>query len=135
MKKQILALISLLFLFCVTGHARIYYSYTSGNWNNSGTWSTVSFVSAVNSGTFPSGNDTVYINNGVTVTVNTNSSARLTVIGQGLSGSLVYGTVANYTLTINLNLIVSAGANFGYNSNNKRTHNLNIYGNFINNGI
>lgn len=134
MKKQISILIALLFLLCSSSQARIYYSYVTGNWNNSGTWSTVSFASAVNSGTFPAGNDTVYINNGVTVTVNTNSSAGLVVIGQGISGSLIYGMSSNYTLTVNQNLTVALGANFGYNSNNKRTHNLNLYGNFTNNG-
>ncbi len=134
MKKQVSTLITLLIFICAGSQARIYYSYSTGNWNNSGTWSTVSFVSAVNSGTFPSSNDTVYINNGITVTVNTNSSAGLVVIGQGISGSLIFGSSANYTLTINQNVTVAVGANFGYNSNNKRTHNLNLHGNFTNNG-
>ena len=134
MKKQVSTLITLLIFICAGSQARIYYSYSTGNWNNSGTWSTVSFVSAVNSGTFPSSNDTVYINNGITVTVNTNSSAGLVVIGQGISGSLIFGSSANYTLTVNQNVTVAVGANFGYNSNNKRTHNLNLHGNFTNNG-
>ena len=51
-------------------NATIYYSRASANWTVNSTWSTVSYFSGTNTGTYPQAGDIVNIGNNRTVTVN-----------------------------------------------------------------
>jgi Secretion system C-terminal sorting domain len=115
----------------VTSNAATYFSRASAAWNVNTTWSTVSFVSAVNAGTFPVAGDIVNIGGGFSVTIsaanaacttlNINDGSTLTVggftltvsgvttVGQGASGSISINS-ATGTKTFTGNVIINAGA-------------------------
>jgi len=112
----------------------------TGNWGTAGTWTC---------GHVPTGSDIVIINNGHTVTLNTNGSAYQLIVGGGTSGTLTHGTdpqtltvgaggvsVSNgatfsapEVLTINGNLSINSGGIF-----NGGNATINIQGNLTNNG-
>lgn len=123
-------------MLCLLGiafasNATTYFSRASAAWNINTTWSTVSFVSAVNAGTFPVAGDIVNIGGGFSVTIsaanaacttlNINNGSTLTVggftltvsgvttVGQGTSGSIVINS-ATGTKTFTGNVIINAGA-------------------------
>jgi len=79
---------------------------TGGNWSSTGTWV---------GGVVPTATDNVTIADGATVTIdNTSAVCYNLTVGQGTSGILTWigGTTAA-TLTVNANLTVAAGGNFG----------------------
>lgn len=106
-----------------------YISVTSGMWGQANTWN----LNAV-----PGPNDNVIIANGHTVTININNTAchNLT-IGQGGTPSVLrMGNNNNARgMTIWGNITVATNGTFQVNSTSNATHNLDIYGNIINNGI
>ena len=113
---------------------RTYYSRQSGLWSVSGTWSTVGYGNATNTGTFPQRGDVVFIGDGHNVTMNVNSVTASITVGQGTSGSLIYSNYLTFLMVIAGDLTVNSGATFGYSSNSSRMHNCYVSGNLINNG-
>ncbi len=109
-----------------------YYSRASGNWNANGSWSTVTYGNATNTGTFPTSLDSVFVGDGHTITINVNSACLALSVGQGASGIVVYTSAAARTLTITGNLIVNPGGKFWYNGNSSRSHTLTLGGNLSN---
>jgi Secretion system C-terminal sorting domain len=96
-----------------------YYSFSTGNWNSNATWSTVSFISAVNTGTFPIAGDIVNIGNGTgptrTVTVNVSSACASitfeTDTDDNNTLTLNDGTATDITLTVSGAITIPRGAN------------------------
>lgn len=115
-------------------NAITYYSCTSGNWNASSTWSTVTYGSAINTGTYPVIGDMVFVGDGHLITIVSASQCSGLTIGQGTSGTVEYPNFGSLTLTISGSLTINNGAKLWYNFNNTRTHNLFISGNINNNG-
>ena len=114
-------------------HATTFYSRNSANWNVNSTWSTVGF-GGVAATSYPQVNDTAKIGNTYTVTVNTNVTCTMIEIGQGTSGILQFSGAGTYTLVVSGDVIVNSGGTLIYNSNNSRTHIMQIGGNLTNNG-
>lgn len=114
--------------------ATTYYSRASGNWNANGSWSTVTYGNATNTGTFPIAGDSALIDDGHTITINTTSACAVLTIGQGTSGIVVYTSSGAKTLTLTGDLKINSGGKFWYNSNAGRVHTLNIGGNIDNAG-
>ncbi|MEM0576554.1 T9SS sorting signal type C domain-containing protein [Flavobacterium polysaccharolyticum] len=84
-----------------------YYSRATGNWNSAGTWSTVSFASSTNAGTFPVAGDIVNIGGGFTITLTANAScASVTFPASALASTLAIGT---NTLTVSGAVVMQAG--------------------------
>ncbi len=137
MIKPLLYTIYLLqvFLFTESPGATTYYSATNGGyWNSPATWSTVTYGSSMNTGSFPVTGDIVYIGDGYTIYITTSCGASFITVGQGTSGILQYTGAGTFTMTVSGSIAIESGAKFLYNSNNNRTHNLFISGNFTNNG-
>ncbi len=111
-----------------------YYSRQSGLWSVNSSWSTVSYGSPINSGTYPKRGDVVFIGDGHNITMNVNSVTASITIGQGTSGSLMYSNYLTFLMVVAGNVTVNSGATFGYASNSSRMHNLFISGSIINNG-
>ncbi len=131
------AAIVIFFLMIIgqTASAVTYYSRTSGgNWNVSTTWSTVGYGNSTNTGTFPIAGDIANIGNGYTVNITSSSACATLNVGQGVSGILQFGSVANYTLTVSGNMTMNTGAIFQYNIAVARTHAVNLGGNLTNFG-
>lgn len=132
--RRIFALIIFSFILSVQLNATTYYTRgTNLNWNANTSWSTVTY-SGTAASSYPVGGDTVKIDDGHSVIVNTSSACAELTIGRGTSGTLQYGSTGAFTLTVTGNITVNSGATFWYNSNNTRTHTLNLSGNFVNNG-
>jgi hypothetical protein len=128
--------IILLFVLSVSDSlATVYYSRTSGNWNDPATWWTEATGSIINSGTYPAPGDIANIMDGHTITITHDEACDHLYIGGGKSGILQFGTAGNYTLSVSGNIIVGAHAIFHYASNSGRKHNLSLKGNFTNHGI
>lgn len=143
--KSVITLIFLL-LSSTSAFSTTYYSRATGNWNANGTWSTVGFTSATNTGTFPVAGDVVNIGGGFTVTVNVASAcASITYEAAGRSNTLTISSgialTVSGTITIpratgggtsNINLLaVGAGnltaATLAYTSSGNSTrHRLTI---------
>lgn len=111
----------LLFITCGSLSAQTtYYSRATGNWNSSGTWSTVAFGDPTNTGSFPVAGDIALIGGiGYTITVNADAACAsvtvgnnsslvvrginftvsgATIIGGGTSGSVIFdGAVGTKT--------------------------------------
>jgi len=135
--KQLLKtgwIIVLLLNFSVQCDAITYYSQQSGLWTVNNTWSTVSYGSTTNTGTYPKRGDVVFIGDGHNVSMNVNSITASVTVGQGSSGSLLYSNYLTFLMVIAGNLTVNAGATFGYASNSSKTHTLFISGSIINDG-
>ena len=116
--------------------ARVYYSRpVSGNWNSAASWSTLTYGSATNSGTFPVAGDTALIGDGYSITVNTGCACSYLQIGQGTSGIVTFNTSGNRTLTVSGDIDISANGKLWYNGNGGRSHTINLGGNLTNNGI
>lgn len=111
----------------LTNNAGTIVSITTGNWNNSGTWST---------GSVPTSSDNVTIANGHTVTVNTNANCYNLTVGQGTSGVLRMGNNNTArTITVTGNITIASGATFNVNTSSNNTHTLNLSGDIINYNI
>ena len=124
-----------LLLTVLEGNAATYYSRTSGgNWTDNSTWSTVTYGSSTNTGTFPKSGDYAYIGDGYTILVNANCTTSFLIVGQGSSGVLEYSDAGSYNLVVINNVTINSGANLRYNGNNTRTHTLFIGNNFSNAG-
>ncbi|MCX6291841.1 MAG: hypothetical protein NT126_08760 [Bacteroidetes bacterium] len=124
-----------IFLSIMHAQATTYYSRNSGvNWSNNNSWSTVAYGGPAAAG-HPVAGDTVNIADGMTVFVNTSSACSVINIGQGTSGTLQFGSTANFTLTVSNDIHVYNGAKLYYNSNNARTHTLRIGGDLVNDGV
>jgi hypothetical protein len=91
-----------------------YYSRASTAWNVNSTWSTVSHVSAVNTGTFPVAGDIVNIGGNFSVTISANAACATINIGDGsalaigaanltVSGATTVGGGTSGTLSITSN--------------------------------
>ncbi|MBK9399567.1 MAG: T9SS type A sorting domain-containing protein [Bacteroidetes bacterium] len=131
-KSGFIALLVLSFLS--ESNARTYYSRQSGLWSVNTSWSTVTYGSPVNAGTFPQRGDVVFIGDGHNISMNVNSVTASITIGQGSSGSLLYSNYLTFLMVVAGNITVNSGAAFGYASNSSRMHNLFISGSIINNG-
>ena len=130
-----LSLFALLFFcFQFSGFGITYYTKASGNWNQNSTWSTVTYGSPVNIGTFPVAGDIVFIGNGYSVFIASNISCGTLNVGQGVSGLLQYQSPGNYTATVSGNVTINTGATIWYNSAVNRIHQFNIGGNLANFG-
>lgn len=130
----ILTLFSILLLE-QSGFALTYYSRTNGNWTSSGSWSTVGYGNATNTGTYPVAGDVVNIGNGYTIYIDNNVSCATLNIGQGTSGTLEYLSSANFVLNVSGHVTVNTGARFWYNTAVTRSHTCIISGNFTNYGV
>src|SRR5205085_5489149 len=106
----------------------------SGNWNQNTTWSTSTYGSPVNLGTFPVAGDIVFIGNGYTVNIASNVACATLNVGQGVSGTLQYMSTGAYTATISGNVTVNTGAKIWYNTGVNRSHIFNCGANFANFG-
>ncbi|MBT3208258.1 MAG: hypothetical protein HN704_12485 [Bacteroidetes bacterium] len=110
-------------------------SKTTGNWSGFSSWEKYngsSWVDAI-SGEIPgvSVGENISILDGHTITIDetpANSILSLTV-GEGSSGSLIYGTLADYTLSVSGNVLVTDNGSFTVNSSTNRTHSLIVTGN------
>jgi hypothetical protein len=127
-------LLHLLMILVKEAGATTYYSRTSGNWNASGSWSTVTYGDPTNAGTYPVSGDMVYIGDGHTILLTSSSVCAGLNIGQGTSGILEYPNFGTITLTVSGAVTINAGGKLWYNLNNSRTHNLFISTDIINNG-
>ncbi|MEI6594293.1 MAG: G8 domain-containing protein, partial [Bacteroidota bacterium] len=92
------------------------YSITSGNWNTASIWS---------SGTVPSSSDSVMINSGNTVVINTNTAACYSL---EVAGTLNYGSTLG-ALVVNADVTVYSGGVFDAGTSSLTTHTLAIGGN------
>jgi hypothetical protein len=142
MLKRIL-LFALLMMVVSVVQAQVYYSRTTGNWNSSGTWSTLTCGSPINTGSFPVAGDTVYVCSGHTVTVNAHSACALlhitgTLLNKGnnitVSGTTTISGTMNDDNSSGINsfndILISSGGTF----NNTGNAAFSISGNFTNNG-
>src|SRR6185436_9771058 len=102
-------------------------SIATGNWNATSTWS---------SNTVPTSGDNVTIANGHTVTLNTASTACLSLtVGQGVSGVLQYLGGTASTLTVGGDVTIAAGGTLRTGtSGTVLTNVLSVGGNLTNNG-
>ena len=117
-----------LFLFLIISvsdsMATVYFSRTSGNWNDPSTWWTEANGSILNLGTYPVSGDIVNIMDGHTITITKNEACTDINIGGGKSGILQFGNAGNFTLSVSGNVNVNTNAIFHYASNSGRKHNL-----------
>lgn len=111
-----------------------YYSRTSGLWSVNSSWSTLTYGSPINTGTYPKRGDVVFIGDGHNISMNVNSVTASITIGQGTSGSLMYSNYLTFLMVVAGNITVNNGATFGYASNSSKMHSLFISGSIINNG-
>lgn len=104
------------FTVATTLGSQTYYSISTGNWNSSTTWSTVSFVSTTNTGLFPIAGDVVNIGGG---------NYTITVASDAAAGSVAFEFDGNNSPTLSLNSAVTLDvsgnidiprANFGDNN-------------------
>jgi hypothetical protein len=134
LKVQLLALAFVL-VSAVQVSARTYYSArNNGLWADPTSWSTVTYGSATNAGTYPQRGDIVFIGDGYTIIMSANAIIGNITVGQGTSGALMFSPFLAFTMTVAGNITVNHGAQFSYNGNNTRTHSLFISGSIINNG-
>jgi hypothetical protein len=122
--------ITLLFLACIPRvSATVYYSKTSGDWNNPDIWT------GGPEGDYPASNDIVYIKDGHIITLTGDESCKDLYIGGGVSGMLLFGGGGDFMLTIGGNINISKGGTLQYSSNNGRKHDLEIKGDMTNEGM
>jgi hypothetical protein len=134
--KKLSLIAAILLLFSLQSFATTYYSRTNGgNWNVNSTWSTVSYGSPTNIGTYPKVGDVALIGDGYTININTTLDCASIVVGEGRSGVLRFLSGANHIMNVTGNISVSRGARFHYNTAVAATHTCRVGGNFINNGI
>ena len=112
------------------------YSVASGDWSNMLTWSSVR--GGPPGAGVPTAADTVYIDNGFTVSVDISSAICYSLtVGQGISGLLNMGRTTEQPqaqgLTVISNVTVNSGASI-VPRRNRQLHTLTIGGNIINNG-
>ncbi|HRH02221.1 MAG TPA: PKD domain-containing protein [Bacteroidia bacterium] len=104
-------------LFCLafvgTTKAITYYSRATGNWNANSTWSTVSFVSATNTGTFPVAGDVVNIGGGFIVTVNVNSACSSITYESGVARSNTLTISGSNSLSVSGTITIPRAAGPG----------------------
>ncbi len=110
------------FQLCVNNFVGItYYSASNGNWNNNATWSTVTYGSGTNTGTYPLIGDVALIQ-GNTVTVNSANAkcagVTMTFNGTAATGLIVDGNAVGGSLTVNGKLTMN---NSGQNQNGNLT--------------
>ena len=127
MKKLYLLLFtSLLVAFSFAG--TITSTATGGNWSATTTWV---------GGVAPAAGDDVIIADGSTVTADITTSCNSLTVGGGTSGTLVFNTSANVSLTVSGTVTISTGASIlssNVNPASLRTHSISIGGDLINNG-
>ncbi len=100
-------------------------SIATGNWNNTTTW---------DCGCLPTAGDNVIIDDGNTVTLNTNGACNSLTIGQGSSGQLTIGNSGTArTLTVSTDVTVNAGATMTTGTT-AATHSMTIGGDLTNDG-
>jgi len=124
-----LVLAVLLALFTASAHARTCTSRRSGDWSSSSTWT------GCNGGTpRTNGNDNAVIDNGDTVTLDTNASVQSFTISN--NGALVIGdSGTSRSLNVNSSMSVSGTFAVGGNSSGTASHSLSVDGNLtINSG-
>ena len=98
-----------------------------GLWGSTSTWS---------GGVLPTNGDNVTILNGDAVTINTAAVALSVTVGQGVSGTLQFESATARTLTVSIDVTISANATFSTASTGTvTTHVLSVGGNLTNNGI
>ncbi len=89
-------------------NAITYFSRASAAWNVNTTWSTVSFVSSTNTGTFPIAGDVVNIGGGFIVTVNAANAACATLVIDDPT-TLSSLSVGAFTLTVSGTTTIGGG--------------------------
>ncbi len=100
-----------------------------GNWSSTATWV---------GGVVPSAGDNVTIVDGATVTIDATATAACNslLVGQGVSGVLIFNATTARTITVGGNLFVSSGGTFQSAATGTiTTHALSIAGNITNNGV
>ena len=128
--KKTLAILIFAFTLLSAGKAATYYAINSGDWENEKIWKSASLNQS-----YPQEKDTVYILNKITVTISSSISCQDLIIGEGISGNILFTNSKSIRLTVRGNLIINQGAKLEYNSNSSKIHNLTIEGNLINQGI
>ena len=88
-------------------NAITYFSRASAAWDVNTTWSTVSFVSSTNIGTFPIAGDVVNIGGGFTVTIGANAACATLVIDDPTTLSSL--SVGGFTLTVSGTTTIGGG--------------------------
>ncbi|OYU97199.1 MAG: hypothetical protein CFE21_02600 [Bacteroidetes bacterium B1(2017)] len=127
-KWKLVVLAFLLFFYAQNvAHAATYYSIASGNWNSASIWSTSSGGSAGTN--YPIAGDTVVIEGGKTVTVNTASACASVIIGYASAGTLSFSASQSLTVSDSVKVVATNGT---LNMSSGGT--LNVGGNFTNAG-
>ena len=127
-KMRYIYLLMIAFIgFVSPSFAQITSTASGGDWSNTATW-----VGAV----VPGASDDVIIADGATVTIDVNADALSLVVGQGVSGSLIYQAGGARTLTVSGNVTITSGGSFqSANAGAQTGHELFVGGNLTNNGI
>jgi hypothetical protein len=108
-----------------------FYARQNGAWNSTATWSNTSGGPAAT--TLPGAADSVFIEGGFTVSVNTVAGAtcNVLVIGTSTSGTLTLADNSNLVMTVVGGVFVDNGFLRVENGPGARTHTLNIGGNLF----
>ncbi|UAY51206.1 beta strand repeat-containing protein [Ferruginibacter albus] len=132
--KKIILLGVILFTFSAGFAQR--FAVASGNWDATSTWSTTAGGSS--GASVPTASDNVTIPGNFTVAVRTSSgNATCNSLTIQSGGTLTMGESGNTTartLVVSGNIQVNTGGTFTCQGNNAVTHNLNVAGDFTNNG-
>jgi len=132
--KKLRLIIPLLLFVHHSASAIVYYSRANGNWNVNSTWSTATYGSGINTGTYPKAGDIAYIGNGYTISISSAISCATLNVGQGISGTLQFLSTSTYSAQISGNVTVNTGAKIWYNTPVNRNHSFYVGGNFANYG-
>lgn len=126
-----------IFLLAVLpAEAITYYSrVANGYWTDNGSWSTVTYGSPVNTGTYPKRGDVVMIGDGHRIIMDMNAVCASVTVGQGSSGMLEFSDYLSFTMTIAGTLTINPGAVVHYPGNLSRQHNLFISRHIVNEGV
>jgi hypothetical protein len=112
MKKIAIVLFALLLVTSVAT-ATTYYSRASGNWNINTTWSTVSYASSTNTGTYPLAGDIVNIGGDRTVTVT--AEAACSTITFATTNTNILSINTGITLTVSADITIPRSNTSEYN--------------------
>jgi hypothetical protein len=126
-----IVLVALLIFATSTVMATSKYATVTGN------WSTVTWYDAATAGnatTIPTASDDVFINDGVTVTIDQAVSVASLTIGQGTSGVLTFDGTAIRAVVVTGNITVATGGTFIVQATGSYANTLSVGGHITNNG-
>lgn len=130
MKKQFTLLVLIIFV-AGTLMAAGKYATATGNWSTT-TW--YDAATAGNATTAPTSTDDVFINDGVTVTIDQAVSVASLTVGQGVSGILTFDGIAVRAVVVTGSITVATNATFIVQATGSFTNTLAIGGHITNNG-